>query len=238
MEVGWKTTDDDGASKALTTIEGPQAYRARDIRVPGDFSSAAFFIAAASLLPRSELQITNVGLNPTRTRFLTILQLLGAAIEVRNVRDEANEPVGDVYVKGCSELRPTKQEANLIRGSMIPVVIDELPMLAVIGTQVRGGIEIREAKELRVKESDRITATVHNLRAMGAEVEEFEDGLTVDGPPQLRGAVLNSFGDHRIAMAFSVAALIANGDSEITGADCVSVSCPEFFQRLESVTKR
>jgi 3-phosphoshikimate 1-carboxyvinyltransferase len=224
--------------KTRTTIEGPCAFEARDIAVPGDISSAAFFIAAAALLPGSELQITNVGLNPTRTRFLLVLQLLGALIEIRNLRDECNERIGDVHVRGRSELEPQKPHANLIRGSLIPQLIDELPILAVLGTRVRDGIKIYDAKELRVKESDRIATTVRNLRAMGAEVEEFEDGLTVNGPCQLQGAALDSFGDHRIAMAFTVAALIATGVSEIKDADCVRVSCPEFFKLVESVCIR
>jgi 3-phosphoshikimate 1-carboxyvinyltransferase len=226
-----------GTSRTRTAIKGLRRFEARDIAVPGDISSAAFFIAAAAVLPGSELQIRNVCLNPIRTRFLSVLQLLGAHIEIRNLPDECNEPVGDVYVRGRSELEPQQPRANVIHGPLVAQLIDELPIMAVIGTRVQGGIEIREAQELRVKESDRIAATVKNLRAMGAEVSEFEDGLTV-GPSQLRGAVLDSYGDHRIAMAFSVAALMATVASEIKGADCVAVSFPEFFGLLESVTER
>ena len=238
VDVDSKTLDEDGTNRPQTTIAGPPAFEARDVAAPGDLSSAAFFIAAGAVLPGSQLQITNVGLNPTRTRFLSILQLLGAHIEVGNVRDKCNEPIGDVYVEGAEDLKPLQPEANLIRGPLIPQLIDELPILAVLATRLLGGIEIRDARELRLKESDRIASTVRNLRAMGAEVEEFADGLTVNGPTQLREAVVDSFGDHRIAMAFSVAAFLATGDSEIKGADCVSVSCPEFFQLLESVSKR
>ena len=224
--------------KTRTTIQGPQIIEGRDVVVPGDISSAAFFIAAAALLPGSKLQIRNVGLNPTRTGFLTVLQNLGAHIEIHNVRDECNEPVGDLYVEGTADLKPQQPEANVMCGSLIPNVIDELPILAVLGTRVRGGILIRDAKELRLKESDRITATVNNLRAMGADVEEFEDGLTVKGPTQLRGAVIDSYGDHRIAMAFSVAALMAEGETKIKDADCARVSFPEFFQLLDTLSKR
>jgi len=121
---------------------------------------------------------------------------------------------------------------------MIPNLIDELPLLAVVGTQIPGGLEIRNAEELRVKESDRLAATVRNLQAMGAEVEEYDDGLAVSGPTTLRGAQIDSFGDHRIAMAFSVAALVAEGPSEIGGAECVDISFPEFFKLLETVVER
>jgi 3-phosphoshikimate 1-carboxyvinyltransferase len=122
--------------------------------------------------------------------------------------------------------------------SIIPLLIDELPILAVAGTQIRGGLEIRDAAELRVKETDRLAATVQNLRAMGAEVEEYDDGLAVSGPTKLRGAVINSYGDHRIAMAFAVAALMAEGPSEIVGAECVEISFPEFFQLLDTIVER
>jgi 3-phosphoshikimate 1-carboxyvinyltransferase len=136
-------------------------------------------------------------------------------------------------------LAPTAPGANLIRGGAVAQLIDELPVLAVVGTGIRGGLEIRDASELRVKESDRIGATVANLRAMGARVDEFEDGLRVEGPVRLRGARLRSFGDHRIAMAFAVAALAAEGETEIEGAEeCVAISFPEFFTLLESVTER
>lgn len=238
IKVDSKTIDDDGTSKTRTALEASQPFAARDVAVPGDMSSAAFLIAAAAAFPESELLITDVGLNPTRTGFLSILQLLGGDIELRNVRNEFNEPIGDVYFRGRYKFEPQAPRANLIRGSLVAQVIDELPILAVLGTRLLGGIEIRDARELRVKESDRLAATVTNLRVMGAEVEEFEDGLKVRGPCQLQGAVLDSYGDHRIAMAFSVAALIATGTSEIKGADCVRVSFPEFFRSLESVSER
>ncbi|HWW75684.1 MAG TPA: hypothetical protein VNZ44_09825, partial [Pyrinomonadaceae bacterium] len=196
-------------------------------------------IAAALMLPGSELGLTGVGLNPTRTAVLDALRALGAEIEVENAREQSNEPAGDIRVRGGERLTPAFAGANVIRGASVAQLIDELPVLAVLGTRVEGGLEIREARELRVKESDRISATIKNLRAMGAEVEEFEDGLRVGGPVRLRGARVQSFGDHRIAMAFAVAALTAEGETEIEGAEeCVPVSFPEFFPLLESLTER
>jgi 3-phosphoshikimate 1-carboxyvinyltransferase len=168
--------------------------------------------------------------------------LLGAhgSIEVTNTRDEANEPVGEIRVHGVAQLRfPDELAPPLkIAGLEVPKLIDELPLLAVVGSQSRNGIEIREAKELRAKESDRIAATVENLRAMGVEVEEFADGLRVSGGGKLRGATIDPRGDHRIAMAFSVAALIAEGESEIKDEECVGISFPEFFDLLEAVAER
>jgi len=227
-----------GENGALS-IDGPGSLAARDVSVAGDISSAAFLIAAAAMLPDSQLEVEDVGLNPTRTMFVSMLRSLGVAIEVSDEREESNEPIGRVRVKGELNAEPLSPvDATLVRGNLIAQLIDELPLLAVVGTQMPGGIEIRDAAELRRKESDRISTTVKNLRAMGAEVEEFEDGLAVNGRTQLRGAMLDSYGDHRIAMAFAVAALTATGDSEIAGAEAVSVSFPEFFNLLESLVER
>jgi 3-phosphoshikimate 1-carboxyvinyltransferase len=221
------------------SIDGPLSFAARDVSVPGDISSAAFLIAAAALLPDSKLDVEGVGLNPTRAMFVSMLRSLGVLIEVSDERDECNEPVGRVRVTGKLHAEPpTPVDSTLVRGNLIARLIDELPLLAVVGTQIPGGIEIRDAAELRRKESDRISTTVTNLRAMGAEVEEFEDGLRVHGRTQLRGAMLDSYGDHRIAMAFSVAALTATGDSEIAGAEAVGVSFPDFFTVLASLVER
>jgi 3-phosphoshikimate 1-carboxyvinyltransferase len=221
------------------SIDGPGSFAARNISVPGDISSAAFLIAAAALLPNSKLEVEGVGLNPTRTMFVSMLRSLGVKIEVSNEREEGYEPVGSVRVKGKLKAEPPSPvDATLVRGNLIVRLIDELPLLAVVGTQIAGGIEIRDAAELRCKESDRISTTVTNLRAMGAEVEEFDDGLRVHGRTQLRGALLDSYGDHRIAMAFGVAALTATGDSEIAGAECVAVSFPKFFPLLKSLVER
>ena len=219
------------------TVERQIDLAPRDVVISGDISSAAFIIAAATLLPDSELTVRAVGLNQTRTQLLSALESFGARITIADYADISNEPVGVIHVKG-GLASPSQTNTRRIEGKAIAQLIDELPLLAVVGTQVPGGIEIREAAELRVKESDRIAATVANLRAMGAEVEEHTDGLRVDGPTRLRGARVNSYGDHRIALAFSIAALIAEGDSEIEDAQCVGISFPAFFEVLESLVVR
>jgi len=227
------TTNDD----LSITIDGPARFNGGAITIPGDISSAAYFIAAAMLLPHSELTIEGVGLNPTRAAFLSVLSSWGAAITTSDVRDERNEPVGTINVRGGLH-SVARDEDRILSGAMIPSLIDELPLLAVVGTQVRGGIQIRDAEELRLKESDRLQATANNLRAMGAEVEEFDDGIAVSGPAELRGAAIDSFADHRIAMAFSVAALLAQGGTEIKNPECVAISFPEFFGLLETLAQR
>ena len=221
-------------SARFAAVTGQARLQARDVFIPGDISSAAYFVAAAALLPGSSLQIDDTGINPTRIAFLDQLRSIGFEITVRNEREESNEPRGDISVRAS---RPDIKTPFRIDGAIIPQLIDELPLLAVVGSQIEGGIEIRDAKELRVKESDRIASTVGGLRSMGGEVEEFDDGLRVNGPCKLRGAKINPRGDHRIAMAFTVAALIAEGDSEIDQADCVAVSFPEFFDLLDSVVQ-
>jgi 3-phosphoshikimate 1-carboxyvinyltransferase len=226
------------------TVVGPARLEARDLAVPGDISSAAFLLIAAAMLPGSDLTIEGIGLNPTRAEIISTLQEMGADVRVEDERESCNEPTGDVSVRGGASTpgagaSNAREGSNIIGGARVAQLIDELPALAVFGTQVEGGLEIRGARELRVKESDRIGATVANLRAMGAQVEEFDDGLRVVGPVRLRGARLESFGDHRIAMAFAVAALTAEGESFIEGAEAsVAVSFPEFFALLESVTER
>jgi 3-phosphoshikimate 1-carboxyvinyltransferase len=218
------------------SVSGPRTPQARGLTIPGDPSSAAFFIAAAALLPDSELEITGVGLNPSRIEFVSLCQSLGFDVTVVPDKEECNEPVGSILIRGGIPL--STQVSQSIPERLIPSLIDELPLLAIVGTRISGGISIRGAKELRFKESDRIVSTVKNLRRMGATVEEFPDGLQLPGPQELRGARLESFGDHRIAMAFSVAALFAHGESVIEGSECVSISFPEFYQQLDSVLKR
>lgn len=240
---GVKLESPETAGNRLATIavDGPTSLSACDVSIPGDVSSAAFLIAAAALLPDSNLEIEAVGLNPTRTQFLSTLSSLGFDLNITGKYQECNEPLGNVRVSGGLSSEPALKAEKLrgpFRGPLIGQLIDELPLLAVVGTQISGGIEIRDAGELRLKESDRISATVKNLRAMGAAVEEFEDGLTVAGPTSLRGANIDACGDHRIAMAFTIAALIAEGESEISGAECVGVSFPEFFNLLESIVER
>lgn len=219
------------------SIEGPARLTGGAITIPGDVSSAAYFVAAAMLLPGSEITIERVGLNPTRAAFLDVLSSWGAEISVTDVQSDRNEPFGTIHVRGGVNRNAGERERTL-SGSMIPALIDELPLLAVVGSQIDGGIRIRDARELRLKESDRLATTAKNLRAMGAEVEEFEDGLAVAGPTKLRGAFVDSHLDHRIAMAFSVAALIAAGETQIAGSECVAISFPEFFSLLDSLTVR
>jgi len=225
------TTDEE----LTVTLKGPGQLIGSDMTIPGDVSSAAYFIAAAALLPQSDLVIHDVGLNPTRSEFISVLRSCGADISTGNVRDERNEPIGRIQVKGGIQ-RSANGPARYLEKSKIPALIDELPLLAVVGTQLDGGIEIHDAGELRHKETDRLTATAENLRKMGADVIENRDGLVVSGPTRLRGATINSYGDHRIAMAFSIAALVADGATEIVGADCVRISFPEFFELLKSVS--
>jgi len=225
-------TDED----LLVTLDGPAQLIGGDITIPGDVSSAAYFVAAAMLLPGSELIIDGIGLNPTRAEFLSVLSSWGGDISTEGIHQERNEPVGAVRVRGG--LQPNSGSERRLEKSKIPSVIDELPLLAVVGSQIDGGIEIRDAGELRHKESDRLRATADNLRRMGTEVEEHSDGLTISGPTKLKGASLDSFGDHRIAMAFTVAALIADGPTEIANAECVNISLPEFFQLLNSIVVR
>jgi 3-phosphoshikimate 1-carboxyvinyltransferase len=233
---------DDSAPAArrasAVSVVGGQRLRARDVDVPGDISSAAFFMVAAALLADSELRIEGVGLNPTRAQIIDALRSLGADLKVENAAERCHEPVGDIVVRGSRHLAPMSAGANALGGGVIAGLIDELPILAVAGTQIEGGLVIRDAGELRVKETDRLRAVCENLRAMGADVKEYDDGLAVRGGTRLRGARVKSYGDHRIAMAFAVAALMAEGETEIEGAESVAVSFPEFFQLLESVVER
>jgi 3-phosphoshikimate 1-carboxyvinyltransferase len=216
------------------TINGPQTLHAIDAAVPGDISSAAFFLCAASLFPNSGLILDGIGLNPTRASLLDVLTTLGARIAVLQIEESHAELVGTVQITTDPEgLRSTE-----ISGALAAQLIDELPVLAAIAPYTSGGIRIRDAKELRVKESDRIALVARNLRAMGAEVEEFEDGLDIPGGQQLHGAVIDSGGDHRIAMAFSVAALRAEGETLIQGAESAAISFPEFFNLLDLVAER
>jgi 3-phosphoshikimate 1-carboxyvinyltransferase len=216
------------------SITGPQTLHAIEAAVPGDISSAAFFFCAAALFPNSGLILDGIGLNPTRASLLDVLTTLGARIAVLQLQEVHSELVGTVQITADeSGLRSTE-----ISGGLAAQLIDELPVLAAIGPYTSGGIRIRDAKELRVKESDRIALVVRNLRAMGAEVEEFEDGLDVPGGQQLHGAVIDSGGDHRIAMAFSIAALRAEGETRIQGAESADISFPEFFDLLDLVAER
>ena len=207
---------------------------AKSLDVPGDLSSAVFFIAAASLFPDSSVVVHNVGLNPTRTAILDVLAEMGASIQMLGLKSAQGEIVGDLAVKGAS------LKGGVIAGEKIPLVIDELPMLAALGPYTEEGIEIRGAAELRMKESDRIAALAENLRRMGASVEERPDGLKVEGrrAGKLRGAEIDPRGDHRIAMAFAVAGLATEGNTVIRDADCAGVSFPNFYSELNRLADR
>ena len=216
------------------TIDGGQKLHGIEATVPGDMSSAAFFLCAAALFPESSLVFDQLGMNPTRATLLDVLTALGAKINVLNLEENQGELIGSVQLAAP----PQGLGSTEIRGSLAAQLIDELPVLAAIAPYTRGGIRIRDARELRVKESDRIALVARNLRAMGAKVEEFEDGLDVPGGQQMHGAVVDSDGDHRIAMAFAVAALRAEGDTLILGADAAAISFPEFFRLLDEVAER
>ena len=221
----------------FAAVTGPASLAARDVDVPGDISSAAYFIAGAALLEGSSLKIVNVGLNSSRIAFLNVVHLLGLAVDFENQSEQGNEPFGIVRVAGSRDAEQSRGTPLKIDGDRIAGVIDELPLLAVIGSQLDDGIEIRDAGELRVKESDRIAATVAGLLSMGADVQEFDDGLRVGGRTRLHGARIDSRGDHRIAMSFAIAGLLAKGETEIEESECVRVSFPEFFELLESVVE-
>ena len=207
--------------------------QARSLDVPGDLSSAVFFLAAASLLPDSNLFISNVGMNPTRSGILDFFHSMGAAISVVNLQSKQGEVVGDIAVKGAT------LKGGVVSGDLVALLIDELPMLAALGPYTEQGIEIRDAAELRVKESDRIAALAENLKRMGATVEERPDGLHVAGrnSGRLHGAEIEPHGDHRIAMAFAIAGLAAEGDTIIRDADCAGVSYPNFYSELRRLSE-
>ncbi len=213
-------------------IAGGQRLRAIEAHVPGDLSSAAFFLCAAALFPGSQITLPGILMNPTRARLLDILVQMGLKISVAHLEEHQGELVGTIEARGAA------WKGAVIVGADTAALIDEIPVLAAVAPYSEGGLEVRDAKELRVKESDRIAAVAANLRTMGAEVEERPDGMRIPGGQTLHGAVLDSFGDHRIAMAFAVAALRAEGDTTIIGADAAGVSYPSFFEELETVAGR
>jgi 3-phosphoshikimate 1-carboxyvinyltransferase len=212
-------------------IRGGQKLRGVEARIPGDLSSAAFFLCAAALFPGSQLTIPQMLMNPTRARLLDVLMQIGLHISVTKVEEVHGEMVGSLQVEGG------RLTGTTIAGADSAALIDEIPVLAAIAPYTEQGIEVRDAKELRVKESDRIAAIATNLRLMGAHVEEHDDGLTIPGGQTLRGAGLDSFGDHRIAMAFAVAALRAHGETLIRGAEAAAISYPAFFETLEELVE-
>lgn len=211
-----------------TSVQCAQHLQPLNMRVPGDFSAAAFWIAAAGLVGRSDVRLLGVGVNPTRTAFADLLTSIGFEIERANVRFEAHEPVADLRILPASNLRPLRVEHD-----QAAQMIDELPVLAVVATQIPGQSVIAGAAELRVKESDRLYAMEEGLRAMGADITANEDGWVINGPRSLEGARVDSVADHRVAMALAIAGLIAeDGKTEVEGAECVAISYPEFFDHL------
>ena len=220
------TTEDDGS----VTIFGEQVPESRDFDIPGDISSAAFWLVAAGAQRRGHLLIRDVGLNDTRTALLGVLLRMGAQVR------EAVDDVEQLEPRGVVEVTGVPLKATVIQGKEVPQLIDELPILSIAGALASGKTTIRHAEELRVKESDRIAAIAHNLRAMGAQVSELSDGLEIHGPAPLHGARLPSFGDHRIAMAFAVAGLFAEGETVIQDAECIRESYPGFETVLEEFT--
>jgi 3-phosphoshikimate 1-carboxyvinyltransferase len=211
------------------TLWGSTGLSALDIVVPGDISSAAYFIAAACLVPGSEVVIERVGVNPTRTGFLGVLREMGADILLENQREVGDEPVADIVVRAGS-LRGTE-----VKGEQVPRMIDEFPILAVVATQVQGMMVVSDAAELRVKETDRIANIAVELRKLGAHIEERSDGFVVEGPTPLVGAQVNSHGDHRLAMSLAIAGLVAEGETTIEGMECIADSFPGFEEILRAL---
>jgi 3-phosphoshikimate 1-carboxyvinyltransferase len=199
------------------------------LSIPGDISSASYFIVLTSISQNGELFLKDVGINPTRTGILDILEMMGADISIMNKRDVSNEPIADILVKSG------KLKGIDISGEIIPRIIDELPIIAVAATQAKGTTLVKNAAELRVKETDRIKAIVENLKKMGAQIEEQRDGFIVEGPKNLKGTLCNSYGDHRIAMSLAIAGLIADGATIIEGAEYIKISFPEFTTLLKMV---
>ena len=216
-------------------IPGGQKLKAIDATVPGDISSAAFFLCAALLFPDANLVLDSLGMNPTRAALLDVITALGGRIKVLNVEEHHGELIGTIQVN--RGLTPTAGPFT-ISGALTAQVIDELPVLAAIAPYTVNGLIIRDAQELRVKESDRIALVAKNLRAMGAELTEHPDGLEIPGDQSLHGASIDSGSDHRIAMAFAIAALRAEGDTEIQGAEAAQISFPDFFTSLDALAHR
>lgn len=210
------------------SIEPEPVLKAREIQVPGDISSAAYFIAAGLLAPDSQILLRNVGINPTRDGILKICRAMGADITLLNVNDEG-EPVADLLI------RSSQLHGTTVEGSIIPTLIDEIPMIAVMAAFAEGTTVIRDATELKVKESDRIAVVTEGLRRMGADIQPTEDGMIIHGGKPLQGAKINSYLDHRIAMSFAVAGTICDGTMDIVKGDCVNISYPEFYKDLYSL---
>jgi 3-phosphoshikimate 1-carboxyvinyltransferase len=213
------------------TVMGGQRLSAANIHVPGDISSAAFFLVAGAIVPKSEIILKNVGLNPTRTGIIEVMNEMGADLELISSHDSAFEPFGDMKIK-ASNLNST-----VIEGDLIPKLIDEIPIIALLATQANGTTVIKDAHELRVKETNRIDTVVQELSKLGANIKATEDGMIINGPTPLSGAVVSSHGDHRIGMMLSIASLIANGETILDNPEAISVSYPDFFTHLNTIKK-
>ncbi len=216
-------------SSKTIILKGKDRLTPHELSIPGDISSASYFIVLASIAQNGEVLLKDVGINPTRTGILEVLKIMGADISTVNKRDVSNEPTADILVKS------SKLEGMEISGEIIPRIIDELPIIAVVATQAKGTTQVKNATELRVKETDRIKAIVEGLKKMGAKIEERKDGFIAEGPKRLHGASCKSYGDHRIAMALTIAGLIADGVTTIDDALCIKISFPEFITLVRLV---
>jgi len=216
----------------LTTVIAKGKLTGQTITVPGDISSAAFFIVLASLVPAGELCIRDVGINPTRTGIIDALSLMGADITIENVSEEGGEPKADLRI------RPARLKGIEIGGELIPRLIDEIPVLAVAASLAEGTTVIKNGEELRVKETDRIRTVVEGLTSLGADIEELPDGMVIRGKHCLRGGQVNSHGDHRLAMAWSVAGVLSRDGVSVEGTEAVAISFPDFFACLERITAK
>lgn len=227
MLRGFGATVDSAGTKA--TVTGLPTLRGQDIKVPGDISSAAFFMVAGLIVPNSEIYMENIGVNPTRSGIIRVLQDMGGDISLSNERIECGEPVCDIRVRS-SDLRATS-----ISGDIIPSLIDELPVIAVAACFAKGSTSISDAKELRVKECDRITVMTQELKKMGANISEKEDGMIIEGGSTLKGTSVKSYGDHRVAMSLAVAGLVSEGQTLIHNSECVNISFPHFFEIINNL---
>ncbi len=219
------------SSGNTATVKPNPHLTGQKINVPGDISSAAYFIAAGLLIPNSEIVIKNVGINQTRDGILQVCKQMGADITMENIIDNGGEPVADLVVRS-SELTATQ-----VGGELIPTLIDELPMIAVLACFAKGQTVIKDAAELKVKESNRIDVMVDNLTRMGADITATSDGMIINGGRPLHGATIDSKSDHRIAMSFAIAAMLADGETNILGAECVDISYPNFYSDLKSLVR-
>ena len=221
---------------ARLRVRGGARLQGVDFRIPGDFSSAVFFLVASLLVPGSRIALKGVGVNPTRTGLLSLLEEAGIGVESSNSRERNGEPVCDLQIRQDPRIRTSFP--NEISGDWVARLIDEIPALAILGTRLEQGFQVRDAQELRHKESDRIHSVVVNLRRLGVDVRELPDGFVIPPGSRIHGGRVRTFGDHRIAMAFSLAGLAAEGPVELDHPECVAVSYPDFFRHLEEVCRR